>query len=124
MTLETLLEELRSLEESLHQSDVRTDRDSLDHVLHSEFLEIGRSGRTYNKREVIESLLADRSESLIWSGDYALRQIAPDTVLLTYQSARTIDSGHREAYTLRASLWVRSQDGWKLFFHQGTPAEQ
>jgi hypothetical protein len=45
-------------------------------------------------------------------GDIEAVAIADDVVLVTY----------RAADTLRSSLWVRGDDGWRVRFHQGTPA--
>jgi hypothetical protein len=34
---------------------------------------------------------------------------------------RLLEPAVRERASLRSSLWVRGQDGWRLIFHQGTP---
>lgn len=43
-------------------------------------------------------------------------QLAPDLVHLTFDTEE--DSGRR---VHRSSLWRRTEDGWRLYFHQGTP---
>ena len=50
--------------------------------------------------------------------DFAVHQISNDVVLVTYISEvqyETLEVGNR------SSLWFKTQDGWKLKFHQGTP---
>mgnify|MGYP003447007991 CR=1 FL=1 len=50
--------------------------------------------------------------------DQQLRQLAPDTWMLTYV-ARQPDRTCR-----RVSIWQETVDGWRLRFHQGTPIPQ
>lgn len=43
------------------------------------------------------------------------RPLTGDVVLVTYRA------GHGGAWSLRASVWQRDADGWRVRFHQGTP---
>jgi hypothetical protein len=44
------------------------------------------------------------------------RFVSHDAVLVTYAAER--ESGPR---SLRSSLWLNGDDGWRVLFHQGTP---
>ncbi len=111
---------LRKLEVSLHQPEVRSDRDQVDRLLHESFIEFGRSGQMYTKAEILEVLSAESSEEAIYSGDYSLTMIEDGVALLTYKSAQINASGKLSRYTLRSSLWQYTEPGWQMRFHQGT----
>ncbi len=51
--------------------------------------------------------------------DYRLSLIDEDVALVRYIS-RVIDEG-RPAPAHRTSVWVNTNQGWQLRFHQGTP---
>ena len=46
--------------------------------------------------------------------DFAVRRLGADLVLATYRVASPA--------SLRASLWRLTDEGWRILFHQGTPA--
>jgi hypothetical protein len=65
------LDHLKVLEVALHQYDVRADIDKLTELLHPKYIEIGFSGRTYDFRSIIDSLLSESSSGFeVWSQDY------------------------------------------------------
>jgi hypothetical protein len=111
---------LRKLEVSLHQPELRSDRDQVDRLLHESFFEFGRSGQMYTKAEILEVLSAESSEEAIYSGDYSLTMIEDGVALLTYKSAQINANGELSRYTLRSSLWQYTEPGWQMRFHQGT----
>jgi hypothetical protein len=52
-------------------------------------------------------------------------RIAPlgeDAALLTYRSDTTYSAIGVRLVAHRSSVWVRTDAGWKMRFHQGTPA--
>jgi hypothetical protein len=112
---------IRELETSLHQPEIRANRQRLDELLHQGFQEFGRSGRIYLKADIVEDLPTEQSRAVIWSQDFSLRILADGVVLLTYKSANLTDDGVLERHALRASIWQRSPTGWQMRFHQGTP---
>jgi hypothetical protein len=119
-----LLETLRALEVALHQPSVRRDRGQLERLLHPDFREFGRSGRAYDRAEMLE-LLAGLSQEpqpdQVWSQDFALQPLATGSALLTYRSARVTADGTLERHTNRSSVWQLTSEGWRMLFHQGTP---
>jgi hypothetical protein len=118
-----LLELIRSLEVTLHQPAVRNAKSRLDALLHNDFLEIGRSGRTYNKVEMLAHLELESLTTAVWSQDFHLTMPAFSVALLTYKSAHVNAQGELSHRALRSSLWQLAEAGWQLRFHQGTPIE-
>ncbi|HEX6286715.1 MAG TPA: hypothetical protein VFZ80_04465, partial [Acidimicrobiia bacterium] len=50
---------------------------------------------------------------------YRMHLIDEDVALVRYVSNETLDGGSRS--TERTSIWVNTNEGWQLRFHQGTP---
>lgn len=117
-----LLLRLSRLEKELLQEEVRSDPDRLEGYLHDEFLEIGRSGRLYNKRDVLRLVPGARTAAKIRARDFRIHLIADGLALLTYQSSRVDGAGAPMSLARRSSLWQRTDRGWRLRFHQATPA--
>ena len=117
-----LLAELRALESELHHPGVRSSRARLEALLHPDFREVGRSGRPYTRETVIEHLAAQSAPPDVVASDHELVVLAPDVALLTYRSAHREPDGTLTLAALRSSVWRRDGPGWRLLYHQGTPA--
>lgn len=111
-------EQLRGLEESLWESAARFDPTHMEQVLHPDFLEFGRSGRTYTRSEC---LAMERTEILAELRDFVVHPVDHDTVLVTYVS---VVRGATPQVSNRSSLWLRKDGRWLLRFHQGTPVPE
>ena len=78
---------LRALEERLLDPVVRHSLDMLSQLLADDFVEFGRSGKVYNKEQIISRLPreppADASP-VAEIANFAARPLAPDAMLLTY----------------------------------------
>lgn len=122
MTLPTLsLEdqaELRRLEEGLWTPALRYDLAFQEARIAADFIEFGRSGRIYQREEVIRTEAAPFLARLPLD-DLRFRVLDVNTVQLTYNSAAEYE-GVVE-YARRSSLWSRGPAGWVMRFHQGTP---
>ena len=116
-----LLTQLRELECELHRPEVRRDAARLEELLHEAFVEIGRSGRRYDRSEIVALLLHEASQGEVRAWDFAVNEIEDGVTLLTYRSARVNAQGRLTRHSLRSSLWHRTERGWRLRFHQGTP---
>ena len=123
MDVVVLLETLRTLEVALHQPEVRRDRRKLDALLHPRFREFGRSGRIYDRPEVLDEFSEQPQSHKVWSQEYRVEPLAEDAALLTYKSAHIGNDGSLERHTIRSSLWLHTVKGWQMLFHQGTPTE-
>ena len=123
MSNSDLLKHLCELEVALHQSEVRSDRNRLDKILHESFVEFGRSGREYFKTDILEELPMESEEFIIYSRDFSLSKIEEGVALLTYKSAHINPNGDLSKYALRSSLWQHTELGWQMRFHQGTSTD-
>jgi hypothetical protein len=112
---------LQALERELHEPKARGDPGRLKELLHPEFREFGRSGRSYTKTQVLESLLAESRPIEVHSQDFCLTKLADTVYLLTYRSAQVAPSGSLENHSNRSSVWRLEPVGWQMVFHQGTP---
>lgn len=102
-----------ALEEALLLDSVRSDRRRVDALLHPDFTEVGASGKLWSRARMlatIEPLTVPTTLEVI-----SVDQLAPDVVQLRWRSRS------RGAVALRSSIWVRTPQGWKLRYHQGTP---
>lgn len=109
-----------NLETSLHKKEVRNSRDTVSSLLADDFLEFGRSGRMFEKQDIIAGLEQEAVDLEITVSDFAARKLAEDVVLVTY-TASMLDEDHTSTIaTRRSSVWVLQDGNWKMTFHQGT----
>ncbi|TXS48408.1 nuclear transport factor 2 family protein [Streptomyces sp. uw30] len=97
--------------------EVRRSPEQLGALLHPEFHEFGSSGRRWDRESTLARLPADTDPAdryVVTSGIEGVR-LAPDVVHLTFDTV--YNGGHAH----RSSLWRRTDDGWQMYFHQGTP---
>ena len=118
-----LLAHLRALEVELHHPAVRGDAARLDQLLHPEFVEYGRSGTVYSRADMFAHLLAEAAPATIVADEFSLRSLGASVALLTYRSAHRTDDGALVRHTLRTSIWLRTEAGWQMSFHQGTATD-
>lgn len=122
--MSTLLSQLQALEVELHHPDVRRSRERLEQLLHPDFYEVGRSGRTYTRDTVIDQLTAEQSQPIMESEAFTLLELAPGVALLTYRSAFADPERGLSYHALRSSLWLKTSNGWQMRYHQGTAAAE
>ena len=108
---------LTHLEECLWR-EKRFDREWLDGILHPDFTEVGMSGRAYTREETLGAPQTEINAWLPLEG-YRLDLIDEDVALARYTSRQSSNGDERAAQ--RTSVWVNTNDGWQLRFHQGTP---
>lgn len=119
-----LREQLLILEQSHLIAENRRNPEFMNLILHPEFMEIGASGNSYTKDQVIAALmigdqphfeirdfeasyvLPEEWNSRIWQAHYVLHATYPD------ESTRL---------TRRTSIWTQGRRRMQLKFHQGTP---
>lgn len=120
--MKTLLEELVALETELHHPGIPTSQERLEQLLHPEFHEVGRSGIQYDRTTVVNYLSSLTTAPPVQPSGHAVKELAPGCVLLTYRSEQQTEDGGSQA-ALRASVWLRTDIGWRLYYHQGTPCD-
>ncbi len=108
--------QIRALEEKLSSPAVRSSEQELSVLLGDDFCEFGSSGRTFDKKEIVDALVREESPTDCVLEDFSARRVSTEVVLATYRSICA--AGQRTA--LRSSLWVFRPGRWQLVFHQGT----
>ncbi|RMC37456.1 DUF4440 domain-containing protein [Paracoccus alkanivorans] len=112
-------ETLEALEETLWRAETRFDCALMDRIFASGFVEIGRSGRRYERAEMIFDSGPDAViNATLPLPDYSVELIAPNIALATYISE--VRYGDNLERGRRSSLWTRKNGRWQLRFHQGT----
>lgn len=98
-------EELTILEESLWKDETRFDTVYMEKILHPDFFEFGRSGRTYERNNTIyvprQTILAE-----LPLRNLKIHEISENVVLITYKSIveyEDVEIGNR------SSLWVKNK---------------
>jgi hypothetical protein len=88
--------------------------------MRDDFQEFGVSGRVWGKTDVLEA--AGRlPEVRVPLDGLSTKLLSSSVALLPYRSVtRSPDGGASRA--LLSSVWVGSEEEWRLVFHQGTPA--
>ena len=114
-----LTAQLLPLEESHLLQAVRSDRDRLAALLHESFTEIGASGRTYTRDDILNNLpnQPPANHSLT---NFQARQLSPTIALTTYTTTCTNPTTNQSHNARRSSIWIRTAATWQLIFHQGT----
>jgi hypothetical protein len=117
-----LLDEIGRLERQHLDPAVRSSPVRLNDLLADDFLEIGASGRVFDKAAIVSSLSQNPAlESSLT--DLVVHQLAADLALATYRLRSRTSGSRGDRVSLRSSLWVRRSNRWQLRFHQGTPAD-
>ena len=110
------------LELRLQKPEVRAEPRAVEALLHPGFSEFGASGRSWGRPAMLAALAAEQpaseqpggEEPAITATEMTGTRLAGDVIHLTYLSQR---AGRR---ALRSSIWLRTPDGWRVYFHQGT----
>jgi hypothetical protein len=108
--------ELTRLEEAMWRTETRFDLVFQEARFAPDFVEFGRSGRVYNRVQIIRTDKHPIEASL---RNLRFAELDQNTVLVTYNSVAVFDGVHEHAR--RSSIWSRSPAGWVMRFHQGTP---
>jgi hypothetical protein len=115
--LQKILLELQRREPIFHRRQFGTTRKDLERMTDEDFWEIGASGKIYSREYAISNLLKryEQPEPHDWPyRDFSIRQLAASLYMISYLLEEP------ERLTRRTTLWRRSDDGWKIVFHQGT----
>jgi len=110
---------IKALEFELLQPEVRKSSDRLDELLADNFLEIGASGRNYNKQDILNEL-PEQYEIKFTLKNFNTIEISPDTILATYQVEKEIPCSNEKIFSSRSSIWKNKDGNWQMIFHQGT----
>lgn len=116
---QTEINTLRQLEESLWVAETRYDRAYMERVLSPEFVEFGCSGRIYRRDEILPKPEEWREiKAALPLKEFQAHLISETVAQTTYISEVTVE---QLQVCNRSSIWVKTGEGWRLRFHQGTP---
>lgn len=118
--LEPVLAELRPMEPIFHTEGFGMAPADFERRMAPDYFEVGVSGRRYSRAFIVRTLAEIppvAASSAGWECDeFGLRQLGPETYLLTY----ALRQGTR--ITHRVTIWQRTGEGWRILYHQGTLA--
>src|SRR5271155_24462 len=103
------LEELKRREPIFHRPEFGTARADFESMMHTDFWEIGASGRRYSRDYVLAELETrhQHPQKDLWEmSEFHCRLLAPDLYLLTY----TLIQG-KIRKTRRSTIWQHTQLG-------------
>ena len=91
-------------------------RNELESLVADDFWEVGASGTVYSRDDVLTSVptSADRMDDSWRVDDLGCRELAPNTVAVTY----VLRQGER--VTRRLTIWQELHGQWQVAYHQGT----
>lgn len=117
----TLARRLERLEQDLWTATRRADVAFMRAVLAPDFVEVGRSGRVYDRDACLGSRVGTFLATLPLP-EYRLRELGADVFQATYISEFFVESGAAPERARRSSIWTLGPGGepW-LRHHQGTP---
>lgn len=106
-----------SAELQLSDRAIRNSRVASSALLDAEFREFGASGKVWDKESILDMMSEDTSPPPTIDTVMAAR-LGPNAILLTYRTRSP------EKTAMRSSIWLHRENGWKLYFHQGTAQTQ
>jgi hypothetical protein len=113
--LTSLRDLLLGLETLLLDPVQRVRPDSIADHFAEEFREFGKSGRTYNKAEILEWLRTENlSNRKVAIENFEVTPLGDSAALVTYISVV------EQVRALRSSIWLFRERQWQILFHQGT----
>ncbi|MGK8507077.1 DUF4440 domain-containing protein [Nocardia asiatica] len=96
---------------------IRNSRVASSALLDPEFREFGASGKVWDRESILD-MMSEATSSPPTIDNVMAARLGPNTILLTYRT----HSPERTA--VRSSIWLHRENGWKLYFHQGTAQPQ
>ena len=109
---------LERLEEELWRENTRFNKQRMEELIASDFFEFGRSGRIYQRQQTLDAP-SQALKAVLPLPKFHVRLLNENTAQTTYNSAVEYDD--EVEYARRSSIWSRTESGWALRFHQGTP---
>jgi hypothetical protein len=112
--------ELTRLEEAMWIAATRFDAAFQQERFAPDFFEFGQSGRIYAREQLVCTGGGEIKARLPLDG-LRIRRLDASTAQVTYNSHVEYDGVVEHAR--RSSIWTRTDSGWVMRFHQGTPYE-
>jgi hypothetical protein len=112
--------ELTRLEEAMWTAATRFDAAFQQERFAADFFEFGRSGRIYAREQLVRTE-GKEIKARLPLDELRIRRLDEATAQVTYNSHVEYDGVVEHAR--RSSIWTKTDRGWVMRFHQGTPYE-
>ena len=106
-------EEILKLENNFFDINYIKNEEYLKNVIHEDFSEVGKSGKIFNKFDIISFLLKYEENRNIEIINYVCNKIDKNTYLVHYET------NENNKHIFRTSIW-KMENNLKLLFHQAT----
>jgi hypothetical protein len=107
---------IKELELSLLKPEVRSSKEALDKLLAEDFIEIGTSGATYTKQDILERL-PNNTDSVDYTvTDFTVEIPDENTAITTFKTIR-VTNDTDIIISQRSSHWRNTDGHWKIFSH-------
>jgi len=110
---------IKAFELELLQPEIRKSTERLDELIADEFLEIGESGKLYDKQDILTALPTQMGIKFSLS-NFKATEISSDVVRATFQLEKEITDSGEIIISLRSSIWKNKDGRWQIVFHQVT----
>lgn len=112
-----LREEIVRLESLLLSAGARNDVELLEMLIHHDFYEIGRTGKYWEREEVIRVLntIPDQVQGVAFD---RVVELGPGVAHVRFRTEDAAGVVHR------SSIWMYEDNRWQQRYHQGTPDTQ
>ena len=107
---------IRNLELELASLEGRRNIDRLALLFSEDFEECGKSGKIFNKADIVDLLLNEEYQKISFS-NFRFTNLSDTAILVKY------DSDCRAVKSHRSSVWIKTGGNWKILYHQGTTFE-
>jgi hypothetical protein len=91
--------------------------ENIDELFSDNFIEIGCSGKKYNKEETLQAIKSGNTSEITLT-DFSITPLAEGIYLLTYKAVK--HESLKEQVSFRSSVWKLENNKWQIIFHQGT----
>ncbi len=102
------------LEKSLFKHEYMSDVTYLDEIIDDNFTEVGKSGKKYNKKDVINNLSITKEDRNITIYNFTCEKLSEDIYLIHYITKSNEDNIYR------TSIWRKECERVKIVFHQAS----
>ena len=104
------MDKILELEKNFMKYEYMSNKEYLDNVIDDDYLELGKSGYFFNKKEIIDYLLSQTSDRPIEIYNFSGEEINPGLWIVHYISI------HDNKKVYRTSIWRNN----KILFHQAS----
>lgn len=107
-------DKILKLEKSLFKYEFMSDVTYLNEILDDKYIELGKSGKKFNKQDVINDLSILKEDRRISIYNFTCDKIQNDIYLIHYITKSNDDNIYR------TSIWRKKHNKIKIIFHQAS----